>query len=213
MFGYMNFGVPWRWSHLLLDDRLGKRQFVAICIVQMEVPFAPCCISWLVGVEAGFVFTMPKSDPDLDQLTIAIHHVVLAAPKGHPLTRLRKLRLRDLRDTPFIWFPRQQAPAFYDQVTKECARGGLKILNIVQEVADPASMLSFVSCRLGVTFALEATRWRCPAGVVLLPMEDLNLPLPMSLIWRKDNTSPLLARFVADVQLLPEVQTLTLKIS
>jgi DNA-binding transcriptional LysR family regulator len=53
-------------------------------------------------LDAGFVFTMPKSDPDLDQLTVAIHHVVLAVPKGHPLTKLRRLRLHDLRDTPFI---------------------------------------------------------------------------------------------------------------
>jgi len=35
---------------------------------------------------------------------------------------------------------------------------------------------------------------------------DLNLPLPFSLVWRKDNGSPLLARFVADVRLLPEVR-------
>ena len=104
--------------------------------------------------------------------------------------------------------PRRQAPTFYDQLTKECVRGGLKTLNIIQEVADPASMLSFVSCRLGVTFVLQATRWRCPAGVVLLPVEDLNLPLPMSLIWEKDNASPLLAKFVADVQFLREVRAL-----
>jgi hypothetical protein len=69
-------------------------------------------------------------------------------------------------------------------------------------------MLSFVSCRLGVTFVIQATRWRCPPGVVLLPVEDLNLPLPMSLIWRKGNVSPLLAKFVADVGLLPEVRAL-----
>jgi len=36
---------------------------------------------------------------------------------------------------------------------------------------------------------------------------DLNLPLPFSLVWRKDNGSLLLARFAADVRLLPEVRT------
>src|SRR2546428_10406685 len=61
-------------------------------------------------LDAGFVFSMPKSDPDLDQVLVAIHHLVLATPKGHPLTRIRKLRLRDIRDTPFVWFPRRQAP-------------------------------------------------------------------------------------------------------
>ena len=66
-------------------------------------------------------------------------------------------------------------------------------------------MLSFVLCRLGAAFVIQATRWRSPAGVVLLLVEGLNLPLPLSLIWRK--TMPLLClQDFADVQLLPEVR-------
>lgn len=159
-------------------------------------------------LDAGFVFNMPKSDPDLDQLPVAIHHLVLAAPKGHPLTKIRRLRLRDMTDTPFVWFPRRQSPAYYERLMRACFRGGLKTPNIVQEVVEPATMLSLVSCGLGVAFVSEATRWRCPTDVVLLPVEDLNLPLPMTLIWRKDNASALLAKFVADVRLLPEVRAL-----
>src|SRR6516162_11012111 len=67
-------------------------------------------------LDAGFVNFMPKSDPDLDQLLVARQHVELAAPKGHPLTRLKKLRLRDLKDAPFVWFPRHANQAFYDQM-------------------------------------------------------------------------------------------------
>jgi hypothetical protein len=59
-----------------------------------------------------------------------------------------------------------------------------------------------------VAFVSEATCWRCPKDVVLLPVIDLNLPLPFALIWRKDNASPLLAKFVADVRLLPAVRAL-----
>ena len=156
-------------------------------------------------LDAGFVFSMPKSDRELDQMPVAIHHLVLAAPKGHPLTRLKKLRLRDMSDTPFVWFPRRQSPAYYDRLMHECSRGGLKAPDIVQEAVDQATMLSLVSCRIGVAFVSDATRWRCPANVVLLPVSDLNLPLPFALIWRKDNASPVLARFVGDVQLLREV--------
>src|ERR1700674_1307742 len=77
-------------------------------------------------LDAGFVNFMPKSDPELDQLLVARPHVELAVPKRHPFTRLKKLRLRDLRDTPFVWFPRQANPAFYDQMMLECFRGVLK---------------------------------------------------------------------------------------
>src|ERR1700745_3820555 len=57
-------------------------------------------------LDAGFVNFIPKADPELDQLLVAIQHVELAAPKRHPLTQLNKLRLRDLTDKPFVWFPR-----------------------------------------------------------------------------------------------------------
>ena len=160
-------------------------------------------------LDAGFVFSMPKSDRQLDQVTVATHHLLLAAPKGHPLTRLKRLRLRDMNDTAFVWFPRRQSPDYYDRLMHECFRGGLKAPHIVQEAVDQATMLSLVSCRLGVAFVSDATRWRCPAGVVLLPVSDLNLGLPFARIWRRDNGAPLLAKFVRDVQILPEVRALT----
>jgi hypothetical protein len=36
---------------------------------------------------------------------------------------------------------------------------------------------------------------------------DLDLPIPFSLVWRKDNISPLLADFVGAVQSMAEVET------
>ena len=116
------------------------------------------------------------------------------------------MRLRDLQDVPFAWMSRWVNPGYYDGLMHECFRGGLKAPHIVQEAVNEATILSLVSCRLGVAFVSEATRWRCPESVVLLPIVDLKVPLPFALVWRKDNASPLLAKFVADVQELPEVR-------
>jgi DNA-binding transcriptional LysR family regulator len=154
-------------------------------------------------LDAGFVFNIPKTDRELDQVQVASHKLVLAAPKGHPLTKIKRLRLRDMGDAAFVWFPRRQSPAYYDRLMHECFRGGLKSPHIVQEAVDQATILSLVTCRLGVAFVSESTRWRCPNGVVLLPVTDLNLSLPFALVWRKDNDSPLLKTFVADVRLVP----------
>ena len=157
-------------------------------------------------LDAGFVFDFPRTDRELDQIRVASHNLLLAAPKGHPLTKLKKLLLRDMADTTFVWFPRRQSPAYYDRLMNACFRGGLKTPHIVQEALDQATMLSLVTCRLGVAFVSDSIRWRCPEGVVLLPVTDLNLALPLSLVWRKDNISPLLAKFVAGVRSLPEVE-------
>jgi len=157
-------------------------------------------------LDAGFLFTMANIERELTQLEVDVLNLMLAAPKGHPLTKLKKVRLRELSEAPFIWFPRPESPIYYDRLMQECSRGGLKTPHIVQEAINEATILSLVSCRLGVAFVSEATRWRCPESVVLLPVVDLKLPLPFALLWRKDDASPLLAKFVADVQELPKVR-------
>jgi DNA-binding transcriptional LysR family regulator len=124
---------------------------------------------------------------------------VLAAPRRHALTKKGRLRLRDLADADFIWFPRRQSPTYFDRIMQACFRGGLNP-RMVQEAIDQATMLSLVACGLGVAFVSEATRWRCPQEVVLRPVDDLSLAIDFALVWRKDNTSRLLAAFIAGVQ-------------
>ena len=155
-------------------------------------------------LDAGFVFAISNIDRELAELPVASLNLMLAAHKGHPLTKRKALRLRDLREAAFIWFPRRESPAFYDRLMHECFRNGLKSPHIVQEALNEATILSLVACRMGVAFVTSATRWRCPESVVLLPVLDLKLALPFALVWRKDNASPLITKFVADVRSLPE---------
>ncbi|SRR5258708_956058 len=151
-------------------------------------------------LDAGFIFGLTPPPAEFTHRQVAQHKLILAAPKGYPVTRLKRLRLRDLRDTPFIWFQRWVNPLFYERLMNACLSGGLIAPRIVQHVPDHATMLSVVSCRLGVAFVSEATRWQCPSGVVLRPIIDLNFPLMFYLIWKESNPSPLLRKFVAQVR-------------
>ena len=180
------------------------------CRPKAELQLKPSSTSEQIGavqsgsLDAGYIFTMEETASELNQFRAGFVNVMLAAPMGHPLAKLRKLRLRDLVDAPFILFPRRVSPVFFDRLMAECARGGLKAPRVVQETADEAIILSLVACGIGVGFVSSAARWRCPPYVTLLPVTDLNLRLPFALIWRKDNNSPLLAKFTADVKLLVE---------
>jgi len=151
-------------------------------------------------LDAGFIFSLTEPDGDFGQRLVAQDKVMLAAPQGHAVTRFKRLRLRDLRDVAFIWFHRWSNPVYYDRIMEVCLRGGLKAPRIVQHAIDHATILSLVSCRLGVAFVSEATRWQCPRGVTLLPIVDLDLLAPFYLIWRKDNESPLLQKFEDQVK-------------
>src|SRR6476646_8856641 len=150
-------------------------------------------------LDAGFVNFMPKADPELDHIDVALQRVELAAPKRHPLTNLKRLRLRDLMEEAFVWFPRWTSPAFYDHMMDACYRGGLKSPRIVQEGLNKATILSLVSAGLGVGWVLRTARLRCPETVTILPVVDLGMHLSLALAWRRDNNSPLLGNFIGEV--------------
>jgi DNA-binding transcriptional LysR family regulator len=65
-------------------------------------------------LDAGFVHAINNPDRELAQLEVCLLNLMLAAPKGHPLTNLKKVRLRDLRDAAFVWFPRRESPIYFD---------------------------------------------------------------------------------------------------
>jgi hypothetical protein len=40
----------------------------------------------------------------------------------------------------------------------------------------------------------------------VVTVADLNMPLPLALAWRRDNTSPLLANFIDEVRRSPDLR-------
>ena len=151
-------------------------------------------------LDVGFAAAVTPWHKELEHRQFALDRMVLAVPKGHPLTKRERIRLRDLRNMPFIWFHRWVNPAFYDQMMEACARGGLSAPHIVQEATERDTVLGLVQCQIGIAWVTESTRWHCPRGVVLLPVVDMNVRLPFNVIWKKGNASPLLQKFLAQVQ-------------
>jgi len=151
-------------------------------------------------LDAGF--GAPPSPPphELAHWEFAHDRMVLAVPRGHPLTKRSRVHLKDLRDLPFIWFPRWVNPAFYDHLMQACWRGGLKTPRVVQEAPDRDTQLGLVQCEAGVAWLNESTRWHCPRGVALVPVADMKLRLPFSFMWRAGSPSSLLAKFLEQVK-------------
>ena len=151
-------------------------------------------------LDVGFAATITPWHSDLAHRQFAQERLLLAVPKGHPLAKLKRIRLRDLRNMPFVGFQRWANPAFYDELMEACARGGLSAPQIVQEATDRDTQLGLVQCRIGIAWQTESVRWHCPRGIVLLPVVDMNIRLPYNLIWKKDNSSPLVHKFVDQVE-------------
>ena len=170
---------------LMLHHMVSVHQVEAVVSDRLDVGFAAAVTPW---------------HKEVGHRQFAQDKMVLAVPKGHPLTKRARLRLRDLRNMPFIWFHRWVNPAFFDQMMEACARGGLSAPHIVQAATDRDTVLGLVQCQIGIAWLTESTRWHCPRGVVLLPVVDMNVQLPFNVIWKRDNTSPLLQKSMAQVQ-------------
>ena len=110
-------------------------------------------------LDAGFVANLTPWHKDLAHWEFAQDRMLLAVPKGHHLTKREGIRLRDLRDMPFVWFPRWVNPVIYDRMMRACARGGLRAPRIVQEATDRDTNLGLVQCRIGIAWMTESTRW------------------------------------------------------
>ncbi len=114
-------------------------------------------------LDAGFAASMTPWHKELAHSQFAEDRMVLAVPKGHPLTRRKRIRLRDLQDIPFIWFQRWVNPNFYDQMMQACARGGLKTPRIVQEAPDRDTQLGLVQCQIGIAWLNRVHTLALPA--------------------------------------------------
>lgn len=154
------------------------------------------------NLDAGFAYTMTPVPPDLDELRLGFVTLLLAVPAGHPLTKRKTVRLKHLTEERFICAPRSSNPLLFDTLVAKCARGGLTNMRIAQETASEQIMLSLVACGAGVAFVSSSSQRAHPVDTVLLPVSDLKLQLPSGLIWRKGNTSPLLANFVDELRRL-----------
>lgn len=118
-------------------------------------------------------------------------------PAEHPLAKAKKVRMRDLADTPFVMFPRAHNPGFYDRVLAAFQHAGVTP-RIVDEVWPRANAMGLVRAGLGATFMAPSEAQQLPREVVF---QALDGPAPESRVvlgWRKDAPrDPALGAFLA----------------
>ena len=152
-------------------------------------------------LDVGFVHDTYADQHNLRSEEIYLDNVVLALNSASPLSRRRRLRLSDLSGEPLIWFPREASPRYHDELLKACQNAGMT-MNIVQLVPYiGGTALTLVSAGVGISFAQESSaRMTKPMNVTLRRVDDLRLKARLSVTWRQDNTSPLLASFLEVVR-------------
>jgi len=84
--------------------------------------------------------------------TLLKERYVAVLPEGHALLRKRELRVKDLREEPFILFARRMGPLAFDRTIACCERNGFHP-KIVQDAPQWPTLVRLVAAGLGVTLA------------------------------------------------------------
>lgn len=106
-------------------------------------------------------------------------------PADHKLAHAKKLRLRDLAETPFVMFPRAHNPGFYDRVLAAFQQAGVTP-RIADEVWPRANAIGLVRAGLGATFMAPSEARQLPDEVAFRPIDGPAPESRLVLGWRKD---------------------------
>ncbi|MRG96252.1 LysR family transcriptional regulator [Polyangium spumosum] len=145
-----------------------------------------------VGLVRGSV-----DDASLASACVKRDPLVVALPAGHALTAHKRLPLELLAREPFVLFPRQRGPAFFDQIMSLCRDAGFTP-RIVQE-APHLDILSLVAAGFGVAILPRSIRRAGRRGFVIRPIVG-SPRADLFIAWRADDTSPALREFVGFVR-------------
>jgi DNA-binding transcriptional LysR family regulator len=146
-------------------------------------------------VDAGFTLHQTVADDaDLESLRLGEDRFLLALPNAHPLLKRPVIRLADLVGEPFLWLERSVSPSVHDRLMGACLAGGLSP-RIAQYVLSLVTCPKLVSVGMGLSFVLESTRPE-DRSVHFREVVDLDLRQQLDLIWRRDDRSAVLSRFI-----------------
>lgn len=146
-------------------------------------------------LDAGLLFFPPPDDTDLCSRELYNDRLVLVTPAGSRLAINPPKRLADLNGEDFVWFERSATPVYHDKLIHAFQQRGFTP-HVVQEGTDNATMLCLVAAGMGCTILPEMTMSEAPKGVVCHYLEDLDLPLPLRLVWRRDTNLPAVRRLI-----------------
>jgi DNA-binding transcriptional LysR family regulator len=149
-------------------------------------------------IDIGFFYAETGDEADFDWIDIMTDDFLLAVPQGHRLAGAARITLQDLAEEPLIFPSKWHAPSMYERMVAEFRNRNIAP-NIVAENPSADILNCLVSAGIGIGFLITSQKDRAPANVILRPIADFSLPLPLVLAWLRDHPSPIIPNFVTAV--------------
>ncbi|AEU36785.1 LysR substrate-binding domain-containing protein [Granulicella mallensis] len=134
-----------------------------------------------------------------DQLNIKVIHrekFAVILPKGHRLSKEKRLCLAQLQDEPFIAYGRRWAPGFFDSIIQMCTREGFRP-NIVQETGEMYTAIALVKAGVGIAILPQSVVLAQSKNIVMKLLPKSSGCSEIALATRAGEDSSLVLSFIA----------------
>jgi len=146
-------------------------------------------------IDVAFVIDEATDRELFETLHVGSDKFVLVLPSDHPLAAKKAVSLQDIEGEPLLWPARHTSPRLFDRMIAAFDAQGVSP-NIAVEVSAVDIGYELTAAGIGLGIVTAARTDRTPPGVVLRDLSNLDMPLPLSMLWRKKSNSPLLRKFI-----------------
>lgn len=135
-----------------------------------------------------------QQDTNLSYLPILRESLVIALPQTHHLATQTEIPLEAMADEPFV-LPSLEIVPSYTEIIHLCQQAGF-FPKVVQEATWMITVLSLVAGGVGVALLPSNVQNLQRTGVVYKPIKGANLSREIVVVWRQENSSPVLHEFL-----------------
>lgn len=133
----------------------------------------------------AFLGPVPTKDPDIDGHILFTENMSALLPISHPLSDKKSLRLSDLRNDPFVLFPKGYV--LNNLAIEACQQAGFTP-NIASEGEDMDSIKGLVSAGIGISLLPDSTFYEVvPRMTVKIPIETPEVKRTVGIISPKNS--------------------------
>lgn len=175
---------------LILQDMVTFEQMQQLYTNTLDISFA---------THASFAITAMEQEM-LAQEPILFEPLVAALPENHPLAHRSSISLSALAHESWIWFARPFDPTTYDYMMRLFEQVGFRP-RVTQEISQQQIIIGLVAAGFGISMVPKsAARQENGGGVVYLDLVDPTPRVEFNVVWRREDSSPILHEFLQTVR-------------
>jgi DNA-binding transcriptional LysR family regulator len=132
---------------------------------------------------------------DLETISLTPEQLVAVLPKNHPLAAKSQISLADLKDEEFVMPLHQVGAGLYEQIYHLCQQADF-VPKIAQTAVYMVTILGLVANETGISLLPSHVQNLQREGVVYRPIQEQTTIAQLTAVWRRDNSSTILQRFI-----------------